>query len=147
MLLASAPSHAVSGPVNFFTDSKETYKSSDHNAYATSEEQTHYQIFIKSNAFIRGIETKLNAVNDVQELNALKDVISLISREGVTPFQKFLMKNGGYLTRLFSNENWQDWTQYRNPMDRVVKTYCDYMNTSYAASFMYQCIRCKCIED
>lgn len=47
-----------------------------------------------------------------------------------------LTKKEGYFTRLFSHENWQEWTEYRTPLGRVVDLFNDFLETGFSTQLL-----------
>lgn len=92
------------------------------------------RISSRTTEFISAIAAKFLKSGSHTNYSALKNLIQLVSREGVAPIQDALLKKNGYLTRWFSNESWQEWSQYRTPLGRVVSMYCDHINTSQKAN-------------
>ena len=97
------------------------------NDVVPATEQNLVRIAEKTKNFIRGLERKVFKYAENLNINALKKVIQITSEEGVAPFEDALVKKSGYFTRFFSNESWEDWTQYRTPIGRVINMYCDYI--------------------
>ncbi len=127
----SVPSSSSVGVHNSHWGSSGTSITSNaHKDIVVPMEQNPAQISLKATQFIKGIEKKAFEPSTTTHLQALKEVIWLVSKEGVTPIQDALMKKSGYFTRFFLNEDWENWTHYRTPLGRVVNMLCDYITTS-----------------
>ena len=100
------------------------------NGYLPSVQPTPFRIAVRTTEFIKEIEKKILRYAQDLDVKALKDVLWLVSREGVTPIQDTLLKKSGYFARWFSNESWEDWLEYRTPLGKVVSMYCDHITTA-----------------
>ena len=88
------------------------------------------QVSLRTKEFIEGIDRKIFKSPEIKDVKALKEVIWLVKKTGVSPIQDALLKKSGYLSRWFSNEGWEEWTENRTYLGRVVGLYSDYVTSS-----------------
>lgn len=92
--------------------------------------QTAQHINLRTTEFVEELSQRFFKQTQPPELKALQKLIKVISKEGILPIRDSLFKQKGYLSRLFSNESWKDWTDNRTPIGKVIRLYCDCVTSS-----------------
>jgi len=99
-------------------------------SFAPPPIQTDQHINLRTTEFVEELSQRFFKQTQPPELKALQKLIKVISKEGILPIRDSLFKQKGYLSRLFSNESWKDWTDNRTPIGKVIRSYCDCVTSS-----------------
>ena len=59
------------------------------------------------------------------EVKSLNELLQFVSKNGVDPIRDKLTKKTGFLSRIFSNESWNDWLENKTAIGKVVSLYCE----------------------
>jgi hypothetical protein len=89
------------------------------------------QEFDKTRDFISGMKQF-----GIDQFDELSFVIQLteshrISDKEVAIIKPSLVKSQGYLNRFFTNESWDEWSNHKTSLGRVVSLYCDYASQAF----------------
>ena len=66
----------------------------------------------------------------VEDLNPLDRILHIGALEANEAIRKALTKKDSYLRRLFTTENWEEWTEKRTSLGKVVGVFADYLEGS-----------------
>ena len=95
------------------------------NHYSPSAHLTEKAISSKTTEFINKMSQTFFKETKAPEVKSLNKLLQFVSKNGVDPIRDKLTKKTGFLSRVFSNESWNDWLENKTAIGKVVSLYCE----------------------
>lgn len=98
-----------------------------------------------SNALLQVLGEKAPS-HQLPKLEHLNKLFSLITKERDESVKSALVKSEGYLVRFFSSESWEEWTENRTSLGKVVSLFIDHEMAPSSATSLVKMLDAKTIR-